>query len=325
MEEKAFYTLKIDPAFRCLIRPLYKREYKKLESSILEQGCLFPILTWSGYIIDGHNRYNICREHNIPFSVEKAEFDNRESVIAWICVRQLARRDIPEEQRRYLIGMQYETEKIANSQKNHSGKNQHNRSNKNYELPYDDFDLDFGRTPSGHITALRIGEENHVSWNTVYKYSIYARAIEVIRKKVPSMAVQILSGRYKISHNNLVELSKMKAEQIKKVAERFEYDRMNCVHFKNARQEIRDTIDRSVQYQENPPNAPSVKDVPSFDPDAEITSLSLTVPSWTGSMERVLNKTDFEITSETARTKLIDALYNLMRVIKEMLSVLKED
>ena len=325
MDEKALHPLKIDPLFRCLIRPLYKREYKKLESSILEQGCLFPILTWNGYIVDGHNRYSICHEHNIPFAIENADFDRRESAIAWICVHQLARRDIPEEQRKYLIGMQYETEKIANSQKNYYGNNQHGKSNKIGDLPYDDFDLDFGRTPSGHITALRIGEENHVSWNTVYKYSIYARAIEVIRKKVPIMALQILSGRYKISHNNLVELSKMKAEQIKEVAERFEHDRINCVHFKNARQEIRDTIDREAQYQENPPNTPSVKDVPSFDPDAEITSLSLTVPSWTGSMERVLNKTDFEITSAAARTKLRDALLNLMRVIKEMMSVLKED
>ena len=52
-----------------------------------------------------------------PFSVEEMEFECKEEVIAWICANQLGRRNLTEETRKYLIGIQYESEKIVNSKK----------------------------------------------------------------------------------------------------------------------------------------------------------------------------------------------------------------
>ena len=74
-------TLIIDETFRELIRPLHKKEYRQLEENILADGCREPIVTWNGIIIDGHNRYEICKRHNIPFTTVEMEFDSRESVI----------------------------------------------------------------------------------------------------------------------------------------------------------------------------------------------------------------------------------------------------
>ena len=69
MVKKDYYTLKIDPYFRNLVFPLRKQEYLKLEKSIIDAGCTEPIVTWGDVILDGHNRYRICREHHIPFSI----------------------------------------------------------------------------------------------------------------------------------------------------------------------------------------------------------------------------------------------------------------
>ena len=69
----------------------------QLEANILEDGCLNPIITWRGIIIDGHNRYNICKKYNMPYNVLEKEFDSRDDVIAWICKNQLGRRNISEE------------------------------------------------------------------------------------------------------------------------------------------------------------------------------------------------------------------------------------
>ena len=66
MEFKRLQTLKIDREFKNLIRPLCKREYLQLEQNLIAYGCIDPIITWNGYIIDGHNRYDICHRHNIP-------------------------------------------------------------------------------------------------------------------------------------------------------------------------------------------------------------------------------------------------------------------
>jgi len=51
MENKALQTLNIDKDFKNLISPLQKKEYLKLESNLLADGCRDPIITWNGFII----------------------------------------------------------------------------------------------------------------------------------------------------------------------------------------------------------------------------------------------------------------------------------
>ena len=79
----ATVVLKIDEDFKNLIRPLSQDEYLQLEANLLLDGCREPITTWNGIIVDGHNRYEICKKHNIPFNVQPKEFDCREEVIIW--------------------------------------------------------------------------------------------------------------------------------------------------------------------------------------------------------------------------------------------------
>ena len=111
--EKKVWTLKIDKGFQELIRPLFKNEYLQLEANLISDGCREPIAVWNGVIVDGHNRYKICTEHGIPFSIVEMHFNYREEAIAWICANQLGRRNLTEESRKFLIGKQYESEKIV--------------------------------------------------------------------------------------------------------------------------------------------------------------------------------------------------------------------
>jgi len=51
-------------------------------------------------IIDGHNRYSICKKLGIPFAyVERNDFSDRNTVKAWIIERQLARRNLTKYQK----------------------------------------------------------------------------------------------------------------------------------------------------------------------------------------------------------------------------------
>ena len=110
MEE--IQELKIDEELKNLISPLYAREFAQLEENILINGCLNPIITWKGIIIDGHNRYNICKRHNIPFHTMELHFEDKNEIIVWMCKNQLGRRNISDETRKYLIGKLYQTEKL---------------------------------------------------------------------------------------------------------------------------------------------------------------------------------------------------------------------
>lgn len=90
MDEKTIRPLKIEPKFKNLIRPLQRKEYLQLEQNILSDGCRDPIITWNGVIVDGHNRYEICMRHQIPFAVLEMDFSCEAEAIAWICANQLA-------------------------------------------------------------------------------------------------------------------------------------------------------------------------------------------------------------------------------------------
>ena len=108
-------NLKIDPEFQSQISPLTDDEFKQLEENILKEGKLIsPLIVWGNTLVDGHNRYAILQRHpEIYFSTTPLQFENREETIAWICRNQLGRRNLSPEQKRYLLGKQYEAEKKA--------------------------------------------------------------------------------------------------------------------------------------------------------------------------------------------------------------------
>ncbi|MCR4719785.1 MAG: hypothetical protein K5768_09175 [Firmicutes bacterium] len=308
--------LKIKKEFKNLIRPLHQQEYLQLEENILKDGCLDPIITWNGYIVDGHNRYEICTKHDIPFNTVEIAFECDEEVIAWICANQLGRRNISNETRRFLIGMQYETEKILQSKKNPNGLNQYSDSD---DLAPGDIEKMQGASVSTHKTAERIADENHVSTATVQKYAIYTRALETIGSKEPELVPKILSGRYKISHNNIVEMSHLSAEELSKINQRLNRRKNPYLQYSKSRNAIQNNPQALIKN-----NSPSVKQMPEFDPDAEVTELTLTMSSWISSINRTKVNANLAIISETAKTKLISSLHGLESTINEMLNLLKE-
>lgn len=92
---------KIDPELRDLLPPLTDEEYKQLKKNIVENGFdkNFPIMTWKGYIVDGHNRYKICKEHNIDFVYGTLAYKTKEEVMEWMLDIQLGRRNLSPIQR----------------------------------------------------------------------------------------------------------------------------------------------------------------------------------------------------------------------------------
>ena len=64
--------------------------------------------------------------------------------------------------------------------------------------------------------------------------------------------------------------------------------------------------------------------MPKFDPDAELSSLSLTIPSWCSSIERVMNVTDFQRSSKEGKKRLKIQVSNLMTVIDKITKILEE-
>jgi len=102
--EEAIAEYKIDDEFKALIPPLSKDELATLKESISKDGCLGPLIIWKGQgiILDGHNRYQICRDLGVPFKVVEIDLPDRTAAKIWMLHHQRGRRNLNEAQRAML-------------------------------------------------------------------------------------------------------------------------------------------------------------------------------------------------------------------------------
>ncbi|MGZ8339118.1 MAG: hypothetical protein ACXW2U_05335 [Telluria sp.] len=87
-------SLHIDPELKAWIDPLSSDEYALLEASIQQDGCRDPLVVWGGYLLDGHNRYEICQKHGIEFATyEKTGLTTKVDVKIWMIQNQMGKRN----------------------------------------------------------------------------------------------------------------------------------------------------------------------------------------------------------------------------------------
>lgn len=119
--------MKINNELRDLIPPLNNEEFLNLENSIKEDGCRDSIVVWNDTIIDGHNRYNICSKHNIPFNTINKQFETIDDVKLWMIDNQKGRRNLTDgwkfelEVKRKAILLKKGKENIIEAQKERHG------------------------------------------------------------------------------------------------------------------------------------------------------------------------------------------------------------
>lgn len=82
------------------IDPLTSDEHDALERSLLNEGCRDALVLWGEVLVDGHNRYGICRKHGIPFNtVQNQQFKSIDDVHLWMIDQHLGRRSVSDFQR----------------------------------------------------------------------------------------------------------------------------------------------------------------------------------------------------------------------------------
>jgi len=99
----------VDPYFRGIIPPLSDEEFSQLEENILAYGCRDAIKHWKGTIVDGHNRYAICKKHGLPYAVKQLRLGTKKDATVWIIENQLGRRNLTKAS---LIGLGLEKARL---------------------------------------------------------------------------------------------------------------------------------------------------------------------------------------------------------------------
>tara|TARA_B100000768_G_scaffold34260_1_gene32863 strand:+ start:3045 stop:4172 length:1128 start_codon:yes stop_codon:yes gene_type:complete len=94
--------MKIKEEFKSTIPPLTTEEFKQLEDNCLSEGIREKILTWNGFIIDGHNRFEIATRWNLEYETESKYFKDEDDVVLWMILNQFGRRNLSNYQRSVL-------------------------------------------------------------------------------------------------------------------------------------------------------------------------------------------------------------------------------
>ncbi len=191
--------INIDEEFRSLIPPLTEAEYKILEESVLKEGCREPLTIWNNVILDGHHRYKICTEHNIPFKTQEIELSSREEAKVWIINNQLGRRNIPDFVKFELV---YKKKKIllemGREKMEEAGKM--GREIQLGGLPT------IGKPPESHNTQEEIAKE--LGWS----HGKVAQA-EIVWKKAPEEIKEKLRKNDMTIHKVYAEIKKKDREE----------------------------------------------------------------------------------------------------------------
>ncbi|GAB4200405.1 MAG: hypothetical protein OHK0057_31960 [Thermoflexibacter sp.] len=184
----------IDEELQKFIPPLLDEEFKLLEDNILKDGCRDALIVWEhpngNYIlIDGHNRYQICQKHNLLFKVQVVNFEDKEEAKDWMILNQLGKRNVTEEAKAYLRGLQYKQEK---KRIGGSGVNQFNK---------DQFAKDAERT------AERLASQHKVSEKTIRTDEKFAEVIDKITLGNERLKWDMLNRKVKFGKVALTNLS----------------------------------------------------------------------------------------------------------------------
>ena len=196
-------ALKVDPEFQGKIPPLNAEEEHILEQNMIqERRLLNPLIIWNGYILDGHSRYRILKNHpEIAFEVKEIQLPDRYAALAWICQNQLGRRNLDPERRKFLMGKTYENEKLSVGAPvgNQNGLRQ---CGQNVHIE------------SGKRTCERIAERNGVSSKFVQRAEQYAKGVDAAEAAVPGAMEEILTGHIKATDAEITALAQTPKEEI---------------------------------------------------------------------------------------------------------------
>lgn len=305
MRNRCFPNLYMDPTFAMLIAPKTAATRKIMEAKLLQSGNGIPIRIWEDRVLVDQERYLFCRMHNISFTVKKMQFQNMLEAIVWVCKHQMRRMDLAEEMRRYLIGRRAQAERQA--------------------LEADEASSGDTETANGQSVdemLARIGQELQISGMTVRKYENYTQSIDRIMMLDPILAQKILCGQVKVSMS-----------QILKTQELHDKECMSFLQYYLSGEDKRPTVtkykagtDKAREKAENAKlSLGMIKEMPAYDPDAEVASLALTIPSWVDSMQRTEKVSDYDKISDRSRKQLICELDRLMSVTFRMLADLYEE
>ena len=314
MDSKQLYTLIIDKEFSRLFVPRTEDELTEIKHQLTYEGLQTTIISWNKIIVDGIDTYRIYHDTGIPFRYNEQDFFSRNEAISDICLRELKSTHLTPARRKYLIGK--------------LGLAQHALEKEGYHFtagePTEEEKSIKHRFVLYRWRTRLLLKDIKISADTIYTYTTYAASIDKIYAKAPSIASELLNKPMTVSMPNVARLSELTPLQINTI-------------WKTLNNNIRDTalLNEIKKLTEVKPEVKKkrgrkkheveIKRMPQYDPDAEFSSLALTLPMWSHSLTRLKTIGKFSEASTEILKKLDHELYQLKTNIENLHTTIEEE
>lgn len=224
-QEKIKKSIIVVDELKRFIPALSDEEFKQLENNILEHGCKDPLTIWlttekaAGLseeetaiyaILDGHNRYEICKNNQIDFKISSPlKFETIDMAKDYMINHQLGRRNLNPEQISYFRGLKYislKKEKGKYEREEHNGKIYH------YENTATESAQNGTENHNGKIyhyekttTAQDLAKEFNISEKTIRNDALFAKSVESLPDE---LRTEVLQGKSSLTKSEVIEFGK---------------------------------------------------------------------------------------------------------------------
>ena len=280
---------------KMLIQDRKDSEIIELKQKLINRQLIATVSIWNDIVIDGIDEYEICISNNIPFRVLRVTFPTVLHAYSWICSRQLKRNDLYKERYKFLIGFQALAETAI-------------EDGNNSLVLIDD------QSSHGDVETS-LAKLYYISAASIMHYRKRASNIIRIDRGNKELAQNILSDKLQVSHFGLDNIAIKSNEEMNRIVEIIKKDNSDeqiryidvCKELKWFVKIEKPKRNRGVKC------VPEIRKMPEYDPDAQLSSLTLTIPFWINSMQRVLDS-ETEKASVNAKNDLASELDNLLDI-----------
>lgn len=196
----------VNPKFKSFIPPLSESEFNQLEENIINQGIIDPLIIWKGILVDGHNRYEIAKKHNLKFETYSLdEIENEDEILDWMDKNQIGRRNLSPDMISYIRGRMYERiKKIQGG----TGVNQYKEQS--------------GQFVHSAKTAKKIALETGVNEKTIRRDAQYFQTVEKLASHFNTPSVELIHKNIatKKDAKDLVEIVESKPELLNELSKK---------------------------------------------------------------------------------------------------------
>ena len=314
-----FRFLLADETFRALNIPISPTSRREMERKIRKGETVDPIISWKGFILTGYEQDDLYLKYHRSAHTKEMYFPRKSDAIAWLCQQQLKRDDLIWTARAWLLSRLYEALRdVANRQvaKEEFQYRQLSPSPRTSEV--------FGPAKENPVILRHLGSEYDYHKETIRRYVRFGRQLDELEEMVPGIRIRILTGDLGVMIRHMPALVRMPEERIKEMVE----DK-NCKMLLPPSEFIEKSEDKKEVRQKNNIHVETgIKQMPEYDPDAELNGLRYTIPAWRKAILRTAVRTDFSRITDSGKEGLKQALRELVmeaECLGKMLEAKKND